>query len=328
MAFGEEIANNVGGRTSANKYGQTDSVRQRFTGYQKDDETGLDFAEARYYNDAHGRFTAVDPLLASGKSVNPQTFNRYVYTMNRPLNHTDPTGMQVGKQYEGGSPYFPTIKAIRFAIGNLDTALRIGTGSERSSLSSAAIRFSSRSGVSDALGGVNGETVRGDGTQVNAVRHVVWQASIRNQFGDDVAIKVGNVHERNPQVDLGVRTFTGTANNLANADQTIDLLNNQIGRQIGANNPVGTSIIDLAKQTLEYFHNTGLFTATINSDGSVAVVQTRLSDAEYNTAVENISNLTAIGETLNEQTQRNQQVENDNKQREKNQRTLPGKYQD
>ena len=94
MAFGEEVANNVGGRTSANKYGQLDSVRQRFTGYQKDDETGLDFAEARYYNDAHGRFTAVDPLLASGKSVNPQTFNRYVYSMNRPLILTDPTGMQ------------------------------------------------------------------------------------------------------------------------------------------------------------------------------------------------------------------------------------------
>ncbi len=96
MAFGEEIAADVGGRTTANKYGQSDSVRQRFTGYQKDDETGLDFAEARYYNGNHGRFTAVDPLLASGQSTNPQTFNRYVYSMNRPLNHTDPTGLQSG----------------------------------------------------------------------------------------------------------------------------------------------------------------------------------------------------------------------------------------
>ncbi len=96
MAFGEEIAVGFGGRNTTSKYGQSDSVRQRFTGYQKDDETGLDFAEARYYNDAHGRFTAVDPLLASGKSTNPQTFNRYVYSMNRPLILTDPTGMQSG----------------------------------------------------------------------------------------------------------------------------------------------------------------------------------------------------------------------------------------
>ena len=98
MAFGEEITVGVGGRTSTNKYGQSDSVRQRFTGYQRDEETQLDFAEARYYNDAHGRFTAVDPLLASGNSADPQTFNRYVYTMNRPLILTDSTGMQAGNK--------------------------------------------------------------------------------------------------------------------------------------------------------------------------------------------------------------------------------------
>lgn len=44
-------------------------MRKRFTGYEKDAETGLDFAEARYYQNAHSRFTAVDPLLASGKSA-------------------------------------------------------------------------------------------------------------------------------------------------------------------------------------------------------------------------------------------------------------------
>ena len=33
-------------------------------------------------------------MLASGKSANPQTFNRYAYTMNRPLILTDSTGLQ------------------------------------------------------------------------------------------------------------------------------------------------------------------------------------------------------------------------------------------
>lgn len=88
LPFGEDLARQ--------NYG-TDSIRQKFTGYEKDTETGLDFAEARYYNSAHGRFTAVDPLLASGKSVDPQTFNRYAYTMNNPLNLVDPTGMQSGQ---------------------------------------------------------------------------------------------------------------------------------------------------------------------------------------------------------------------------------------
>lgn len=47
------------------------------------------------YQNLHGRFTAVDPLLASGKSANPQTFNRYVYVMNNPLMFVDPDGLQV-----------------------------------------------------------------------------------------------------------------------------------------------------------------------------------------------------------------------------------------
>jgi hypothetical protein len=42
-------------------------------------------------------------------------------------------------------------------------------------------------------------------------------------------------HETNPNVDLSVRTFTGK-NALSQADQSIDLLNNQIGRSIGAAN--------------------------------------------------------------------------------------------
>lgn len=99
MPFGEEIvAMAETHRTPGDKYGVGDGVRQKFTGYERDEETGLDFAEARYYYNNHGRFTAVDPLLASGKSADPQTFNRYAYTMNRPLILTDPTGLQAGTQ--------------------------------------------------------------------------------------------------------------------------------------------------------------------------------------------------------------------------------------
>lgn len=103
MPFGEEIyANSTANRTEANRYSLSghDSVRKRFTGYEKDIETGLDFAEARYYQNQHGRFTAVDPLLSSGKSANPQTFNRYVYCINSPLAFIDPNGLQVTKPAE------------------------------------------------------------------------------------------------------------------------------------------------------------------------------------------------------------------------------------
>lgn len=95
MPFGEELFNGVGARASSLQYGaSTDDVKRKFTGYQKDNETGLDFAEARMYESRHGRFTAVDPLLASGKSANPQTFNRYAYTSNNPVVRIDRNGKE------------------------------------------------------------------------------------------------------------------------------------------------------------------------------------------------------------------------------------------
>jgi RHS repeat-associated protein len=94
LPFGEEI-NSIAvpdtGRESSQSYNYG-TVRQKFTGYEHDDETELDFAKARYYVTKQGRFTAVDPLMASADSINPQTWNRYAYVSNNPLIMIDPTG--------------------------------------------------------------------------------------------------------------------------------------------------------------------------------------------------------------------------------------------
>jgi len=95
-AFGEEVSSSqrVGGSTG-NNY-EPSTIRQDYTGYQKDSESGLEFAQARYYNAGHGRFTSVDPLTASATIRNPQTFNRYSYTLNSPYKFTDPLGLMTG----------------------------------------------------------------------------------------------------------------------------------------------------------------------------------------------------------------------------------------
>lgn len=71
----------------------SDEVRKDYTGYEKDEESGLEFAQARYYNPTHGRFTSVDPLTASATIKNPQTFNRYSYGLNSPYKFIDPLGL-------------------------------------------------------------------------------------------------------------------------------------------------------------------------------------------------------------------------------------------
>lgn len=109
MPFGEELNAGIGSRTGENglKYASAaDPVRQKFTGYQKDSETSLDFAEARMYANEFGRFTAIDPLLASGKSANPQTFNRFVYSGNRPLIVTDPLGLSWYQRDVNGRTFY------------------------------------------------------------------------------------------------------------------------------------------------------------------------------------------------------------------------------
>jgi RHS repeat-associated protein len=92
LPFGEELYAGVGGRTQQEGY-NTDNVRQHFTGYEADGETGLNFAQARYQSPVQGRFTSVDPLGRSAHVVNPQSFNRYSYVLNNPTNSTDPSGM-------------------------------------------------------------------------------------------------------------------------------------------------------------------------------------------------------------------------------------------
>jgi RHS repeat-associated protein len=104
LPFGEELGAGVGGRTATQGYNAVDNVRQKFTGYERDTETNLDYAQARYYASAQGRFTGVDPLTASARAASPQTWNRYSYGVNNPLRYADPTGMDANDAQQKQEP--------------------------------------------------------------------------------------------------------------------------------------------------------------------------------------------------------------------------------
>ncbi len=93
LPFGEELTANQGLRTIAQGYSATDGIRQKFAGYEKDSETDLNYAQARYYAHAQGRFTGADGLMASAHISNPQSWNRYSYVLNKPMNLIDPSGL-------------------------------------------------------------------------------------------------------------------------------------------------------------------------------------------------------------------------------------------
>ena len=77
----------------------------RFTGKERDAESGNDYFGARYYTSTMGRFLSPDPLMASAKVWDPQTWNRYTYGRNNPLKMIDrirPAKAKVDGQREAG----------------------------------------------------------------------------------------------------------------------------------------------------------------------------------------------------------------------------------
>lgn len=87
LPFGEEwCGSTVCGSVAA---GQP----KRFTGKERDVETGLDYFGARYYRGSLGRFTTVDPGQKTAENlIDPQRWNRYGYVRNNPFRYVDPDG--------------------------------------------------------------------------------------------------------------------------------------------------------------------------------------------------------------------------------------------
>jgi RHS repeat-associated protein len=65
----------------------------KFTGKERDPETGLDYFVARYFGAGLGRFLSPDPGSAGAHEAIPQTWNAYTYAGNNPLNAVDPDGL-------------------------------------------------------------------------------------------------------------------------------------------------------------------------------------------------------------------------------------------
>ncbi len=66
----------------------------KFTSKERDLETGCDYFGARYYCNSIGRWLTPDGKASSSKLFNPQTWNRYTYVLNDPVNKFDPDGFE------------------------------------------------------------------------------------------------------------------------------------------------------------------------------------------------------------------------------------------
>jgi RHS repeat-associated protein len=84
-----------------------------FTGHERDDETGLYYFKARFYDPELGIFLSEDP--AAGDADNPPSLHRYLYAYANPTVYVDPDGRRAATEED---------KAFMAKLVRLERALR------------------------------------------------------------------------------------------------------------------------------------------------------------------------------------------------------------
>jgi len=108
------------GGDTARGVGPTSSPH-RYTTYERDEDA--DYAMMRRYNGRFDRFMQPDPSDGSYNWTNPQSFNRYAYVKNDPVNFIDPLGLDpdggaLGGALAGLANIGPGVSVVDVGIGD------------------------------------------------------------------------------------------------------------------------------------------------------------------------------------------------------------------
>ena len=150
LPFGEEIDPSQITRPPCYSNGPTDGVTEKFSGKERDPETGLDYFGARYLSSAQGRFMSADPKMFPHDMTDPQSWNKYGYTRNNPLRYVDPDG----------EDFWDYAAGVINAVGSNSTLGRgraSGGNNDFRWGQTVGDAFSAAQGVAEAVVGVGGE---------------------------------------------------------------------------------------------------------------------------------------------------------------------------
>ncbi len=85
LAFGDGYSESV-------SIAYSDQDNLHFAGLDHDNESNTDHAQFRQYSPTQGRWMSPDPYDGSYNPTDPQSLNRYSYTLDNPFSAVDPTG--------------------------------------------------------------------------------------------------------------------------------------------------------------------------------------------------------------------------------------------
>jgi len=279
------------GETFVDEHSNTDRIPYLFNGKGLDEDTGLYYFGARYYDPRTSIWSSVDP-----KAERHPMWSPFVAMADNPIRLSDPDGMEAQKP-KPDKPGPSWWRETKFTMAHPLASATIGSVAPGAvNISTDAARFSTRGSSPAAKKSVLDEPKsQGNmGSQVNAMRHVLWQSTITADFGSNIAKEVGFAHEENPNA-IANKTNAQLASTkfktLDAADESIDLANNVTGRAIGEANK-GKGMKEIALKVLDAYHTEGFWTATKQKDGTWMMTNTKISDDQYKA-------LKAVYETLN-----------------------------
>ena len=134
---------------------QSTTNRYKFTGKERDTESGLDYFGARYYGSSMGRFSSPDyadedegPVsIPNYNPSNPQSLNLYSYVRNNPLTNTDPDGHDCVVQSRVDSNH----ETVSVSTGNCD-GVKLGSGQSATYVPGTVTGYSANGGNSLDIG--------------------------------------------------------------------------------------------------------------------------------------------------------------------------------
>ena len=240
---------------------QSSGNRHRFGGKEEQrigstDLKLLDFG-ARYYDAFSCRWTVLDPLAWKYPAITP-----YSYCAGNPVNLVDPEGKEIGDK-----------ETILFGLHHPIIALKVGKVSHnKTNISTNSTRFAD---TGEVLYGSRPREQEERGSEAGAFRHTLWQATITSRYNAKIAKQIGDAHEIDPKnVDFNNLTYSS----IDEADKSVDLMNNQIGRAIGESLDPSYGMLSIALKVLYYYNDNGLYTASQTSEGTWVINKTKLSD--------------------------------------------------
>lgn len=266
-------------------------TRRGYQGSEADDELkGDDNSYTTFFRQLDprlGRWLSLDPKASSMPFQSP-----YCSMDNNPIWFNDPNG-----------DIPPVIVAVAFVIADVVVATTIVKGvKEQGKImhQTPGNRNARESGyfldhpfnaekakeASTIVGNFSinisrsiGKQLNEDCTPQNALRHTMWNALMGKSMGKEQATNAANSHETDTKIKWDQMTFEFDWE----ADKSIDLRNNIIGRRIAEENK-GLSNVELMRKVLDEYHDKGLWTGKKVGEKWV-ISKTKMSDADYKKAI-------------------------------------------